>query len=103
MVGQRDPQVQVRFGRIRGTVSVAAITGLLGIGSILVFTLLTHPVGRIAGPSWVVFGILVFVLYRRLNKQKVFASLRRDWVAHHEQILSRAGELEMLDEYRAKA
>ena len=83
-----------------GTLSVVSVLGLFGIGSILVFTLLTHPIGRIAGPAWVVFGALFYVLYRRRNHQKVFASLKRDWVTHHEHVLSRAGELEMLDEYR---
>jgi len=30
----------------------------------------------------------------------VFKSLPRDWTEHHEQVLARAGELEMLDQYR---
>ena len=84
----------------QGTVSIVSILGLLGIGSILVFTLLTHPIGRIAGPMWVLCGALFYVFYRRRNRQKVFASLKRDWVEHHEEVLSRAGELEMLDQYR---
>jgi APA family basic amino acid/polyamine antiporter len=85
----------------KGSLSIVSILGLLGIASILVFTLLTHPVGRIAGPMWVLFGALFYVLYRRRNRQKVFGSLKRDWVGHHERVLSRAGELEMLDEYRS--
>jgi len=85
----------------KGTLSIVSVIGLLGIGSILVFTLLTHPIGRIAGPMWVLFGALFYILYRRRNGQKVFKSLDRDWVGHHEQVLSRAGELEMLDEYRS--
>jgi L-asparagine transporter-like permease len=84
-----------------GTVSVVSVIGLLGIASILVFTLLTHPIGRIAGPLWVVCGALFYVYYRRRNKRPVFASMKRDWIGHHEQVLARAGELEMLDEYRA--
>jgi len=95
--------IPVAIRGANGTLSVVSVLGLLGIGSILVFTLLTHPIGRIAGPAWVLFGALFYVLYRRRNRQKVFASLKRDWVAHHEQVLSRAGELEMLDEYRRAA
>ena len=86
---------------VRGTFSVVSLVGLLGIASILVFTLITHPIGRIAGPSWVVFGAIFYAIYRLRNKRKVFKSLKRDWVAHHEGVLARAGELEMLDEYRA--
>jgi len=85
---------------VKGTLSIVSVIGLLGIGSILAFTLLTHPIGRIAGPMWVFFGALFYVLYRRRNGQKVFKSLDRDWVGHHEHVLARAGELEMLDEYR---
>ena len=86
---------------VKGTVSLVSIVGLLGIASILVFTLLTHPIGRVAGPMWVLFGILFYTLYRRRNRQKVFGSIKRDWVEHHERILSRAGELEMLDAYQS--
>jgi len=92
--------VTLSIGGRRGTLSVVSVIGLLGIASILVFTLLTHPIGRIAGPSWVFFGAIFYALYRKSKKERVFASLKRDWVAHHEEVLSRAGELEMLDEYK---
>jgi len=87
----------------KGSLSLVSVLGFFGIGSILIFTLLTHPIGRIAGPAWVLFGALFYILYRKRNRQKVFASLKRDWVAHHEQVLTRAGELEMLDDYRRAA
>jgi APA family basic amino acid/polyamine antiporter len=90
----------LKIGKLSGTVSAVSIIGFFGITSILVFTLITHPIGRIAGPLWVVCGAILYAVYRRRNKRKVFASLKRDWVEHHEQILARAGELEMLDEYR---
>lgn len=83
----------------KGDVSLISIVGFFGILSILVFTLFTHPTGRIAGPLWVVFGITFFVLYRTRRKLPVFRSLDRDWVKHHRQTLTNAGELEMLDEY----
>jgi len=84
----------------RGDISVFAVAGLLGIMTILIFTLMTHPVGRIAGPAWVILGIIIFMLYRRRSKRPVFGSVDRDWVRHHERVLANAGELEMLDEYR---
>jgi APA family basic amino acid/polyamine antiporter len=84
---------------VRGDVSLISILGFLGIASILIFTLLTHPTGRIAGPSWVIFGILFFAFYRRRTGKPIFGSLPRNWVKHHQQTLANAGELEMLDEY----
>jgi APA family basic amino acid/polyamine antiporter len=82
-------------------VSLLSLIGLAGIAAILTFTILTHPIGRIAGPSWVVLGIILFALYRRKVRAPLFGSLKRDWIAHHEHTLAAAGELEMLDEYRA--
>jgi APA family basic amino acid/polyamine antiporter len=84
---------------VRGDVSLLSILGLLGIASILVFTLFTHPTGRIAGPSWVIFGIVFFAIYRRFTGKPILGSLKRNWVKHHQQTLANAGELEMLDEY----
>jgi APA family basic amino acid/polyamine antiporter len=89
------------IGGVKGTISVASIVGLLGISAILVFIILTHPVGRIAGPLWVVSGIIGYAIYRRRLGRPVFGSVSRDWVQHHEETLAHAGELEMLDEYRA--
>jgi APA family basic amino acid/polyamine antiporter len=93
--------IDVKLGQLSGSVSVVSVIGLLGIASILVFTLITHPIGRIAGPLWVVCGAIFYAAYRLRNRRRVFASLKRDWVEHHELVLARAGELEMLDEYRS--
>ena len=84
----------------RGLVSALSLIGIMGIFAILIFTLLTHPVGRIAGPSWVLFGITFFAIYRSRKGWPVFGSVKRDWVKLHEDTLANAGELEMLDEYR---
>jgi len=92
--------VRMTIAGRRGDVSLIAVLGLLGIFAILTFTLLTHPVGRIFGPAWVVLGIIFFIAYRWRSKRPVLGSVERDWVRHHERVLANAGELEMLDEYR---
>lgn len=84
----------------KGDISLLSVIGLLGIFAILIFTLLTHPIGRIAGPLWVILGIIFYVLYRRSKGMPVFGSLQRDWKRLHEETLSKAGEIEMLDQYR---
>lgn len=93
--------IPMTIGGRRGDISLVAIAGLLGIGAILTFTLITHPVGRIAGPAWVLFGIAFFIIYRWRTNRPVFGSVDRNWVRHHEDVLVHAGELEMLDEYHA--
>ncbi len=93
--------VNVKVGGIHGSLSILAVLGFLGIAAILVFTLLTHPIGKIFGPSWVLFGIIIFAVYRKFSNERVFGSMKRDWEAHHVETLKNAGELEMLDEYQA--
>ncbi|HYK53789.1 MAG TPA: APC family permease [Candidatus Eremiobacteraceae bacterium] len=84
----------------RGDVSLLSVIGLLGIFAILVFTLMTHVYGRIAGPTWVILGVIGYIIYRKRNRAPILGSIRRDWVKLHEKTLTSAGELEMLDEYR---
>jgi basic amino acid/polyamine antiporter, APA family len=88
------------FGK-RGDLSLLSVIGLFGIFAILIFTLITHPIGRIAGPTWVILGIIFYALYRRRKGLPIFGSKKRDWVRVHEQTLTTAGEVEMLDEFDA--
>jgi APA family basic amino acid/polyamine antiporter len=93
--------INVTLGGRAGSISLMSVLGLLGIGAILVFIIITHPVGRIAGPLWVASGVVGYAIYRRRMGRPVFGSVARDWVHHHEETLAHAGELEMLDAYRA--
>ena len=80
---------------------IVAVIGFAGIASILVFTMITHEIGRIAGPSWIILGILGYLLYRRRKRLPVFRSQPHDWRKAQVNILQGAGELEMMDEYLA--
>ena len=93
--------VPVTVAGHKGDVSLLSLLGLAGIFAILIFTLITHPIGRIAGPTWVLCGIAFYAIYRTRTKRPVFGSVPRDWVKLQEDTLANAGELEMLDEYRA--
>jgi len=85
----------------RAEFPVIAVIGFLGIFAILVFTLLTHPIGRIAGPAWLVLGIVFYLIYRARKKLPLFHSQKRDWRKQQVEILRNAGELELMDEYIA--
>ncbi|HTC31495.1 MAG TPA: APC family permease [Candidatus Acidoferrum sp.] len=80
---------------------VVAVIGVIGMTAILTFTLITHPIGRIAGPAWIVFGILLYIAYRMRKRLPIFGSRKRDWRTEQIEILRRAGELELMDEYVA--
>jgi APA family basic amino acid/polyamine antiporter len=78
---------------------VVAVIGFFGIVSILVFTMITHEIGRVAGPLWIIFGICGYLLYRKRKGLPVFHSQKRDWRRAQINILQEAGELEMMDDY----
>ncbi|MEO6836157.1 MAG: APC family permease [Candidatus Tumulicola sp.] len=93
--------VPVRVRGERAEFPVIGVIGFVGILSILVFTLFTHPIGRIAGPSWLFLGLIAYVIYRRHRGLPVFGSQKRDWRKAQVEILRNAGELELMDEYVA--
>jgi APA family basic amino acid/polyamine antiporter len=80
---------------------IVAVIGFFGIVSILVFTMITHEIGRVAGPLWILFGIGGYLIYRKRKGLPVFRSQRHDWRKAQINILQEAGELEMMDEYLA--
>ena len=107
----KDPQSPRRFkmplnipltyrgGRVE--FPVTAVIGFLGIASILSFVMITHQLGRIAGPTWIVFGVLGYLLYRARKQLPVLRSQPHDWRKAQINILQQAGELDMMDEYLA--
>jgi APA family basic amino acid/polyamine antiporter len=81
---------------------LVAVIGFIGIFAILIFVLITHHIGRIAGPSWLLLGVCVYVLYRLRKGLPLFRSVPRDWNHDQVQILRNAGELELMDELVGK-
>jgi APA family basic amino acid/polyamine antiporter len=80
---------------------VVAVIGFIGIFSILVFTMITHEIGRVAGPAWLIFGIVGYLVYRRRKGLPTFGSQTYDWTTAQISILRDAGELELMDELLA--
>lgn len=90
--------IPVRFRGERAAFPIVGVIGFAGIFSILIFTMLTHPIGRIAGPSWLVLGFAAYLLYRRRKALPVFGSRAIDWNQQQIRILRDAGELELMDD-----
>ncbi len=91
--------------RFRGEIvhfPLVAIIGFIGIFAILVFVLITHHIGRIAGPSWLLFGVIGYIIYRLHKRLPLFGSVKRDWNRDQVQILRNAGELDLMDELVSK-
>jgi len=80
---------------------VVAVIGFCGIMSILAFTMITHAIGRVAGPTWILLGIVGYMLFRKSRRLPVLRSRPHDWRKAQINILQEAGELELMDEYLA--
>ncbi len=79
---------------------IAGVLGFLGISSILFLVVLTHSIGRIAGPSWIMLGLLIYFWHRRRNKLPLRKSLKNDWTKEQLLVYEDAGEYDVADEYR---
>jgi basic amino acid/polyamine antiporter, APA family len=80
---------------------VLGVFGMLGVSLILFEVVLTHAIGRIAGPSWVLLGILYYVIYRKKNHLPVWGSIKHDWEKEQVQVLTKAEEFELVGQYKA--
>jgi len=79
---------------------LVGVLGFLGISTILFLVVLTHSIGRIAGPAWIVLGLLIYSWYRRHRKLPITKPLKRDWEKEQLLVYEDAGEHELADEYR---
>jgi len=93
--------IPMQFRGERVEFPIVAVIGFVGIFSILIFTLFTHALGRIFGPSWLLLGLILYLVYRGYRRLPLLRSQKRNWRAVQVDILRRSGELELMDEYIA--
>jgi APA family basic amino acid/polyamine antiporter len=74
--------------------------GTAGVLFVLTEVVLTHQIGRIAGPAWVVLCFLYYAWYRRKNGLPIFRSLTHDWEADQKGVLESAEEFDLLEQYK---
>ena len=79
---------------------IVGILGFLGISSILILVVLTHAIGRIAGPAWIILGLLIYIWHRRRNKLPIKKSLKRNWEKEQLHVYEDAGEYDMANELK---
>ena len=94
--------LNVRWTRKDGQVVAVPILGFLGMLGVmitLVEVVLTHEIGRIAGPGWVVVCLLYYVAYRRQQGHPVWRSVPRRWEEHQRAVLKDAEEFDLLEQY----
>lgn len=83
----------------RVDVPILGFVGLIGVLVTLVEVVLTHEIGRIAGPAWVVLCFLYYVVFRRKQGLPVFRSVAHRWEEQQRAVLRDAEEFDLLEQY----
>jgi APA family basic amino acid/polyamine antiporter len=93
--------VSVRYRGQTVSFPILGVIGLLGVAITWMEVILTHPLGRIAGPAWVVLAVVFYLLYRRQQGLPPTGNVPRDWEEAQKRVLREAEEFESLEEYEA--
>lgn len=84
----------------RVEIPIMAFVGLAGNVFIWVLVVLTHSIGRIAGPLWLLIGWGIFFYFRRRENLPLLHSIPRHWESEQMHVLNEAQEYEYLAQYR---
>ena len=80
---------------------VLGVLGMIGVAITLFEVVLTHPLGRIAGPLWVLICASLYLAYRKHQGLPAFGNIPREWEEAQKRVLREAEEYESLEEYEA--
>jgi APA family basic amino acid/polyamine antiporter len=95
--------INIPWRRSDGTVvqiPVLAILGMLGVSTIFTTVVYTHAIGRIAGPAWVLAGLIYYFAFRASQKLPLTGSVARDWEKEQIDVLTSAEEFDLLEQYK---
>jgi len=92
--------IKIKRGDKTVNFPVLGIVGMLGVSFILFEVILTHEIGRIAGPAWVILCLLYYIVWRRRNYLPILGTAPHDWEQEQIQVLTSAEEFELLEEYK---
>ena len=81
-------------------VPVLGFLGLLGVSSIFLTVIITHEIGRIVGPAWILICLLYYVIFRRRSGLPVLGSVSHDWEQEQIEVLTNAEEFDLVEEYK---
>jgi len=95
--------LNIKWKRKDGSVveiPVLGFLGFLGVSSIFLTVIITHEIGRIAGPAWLLLCVSYYVFFRRRSGLPVFGSVPHDWEQEQVDVLTSAEEFELMEEYK---
>ena len=79
---------------------VLGVIGMLGIATILFMVVLTHDIGRIAGPAWILLCFGYYAWYRKSQGMPIFKSIDHNWEKQQMEVLNSAEEFDLLEKYK---
>ncbi len=79
---------------------VLGVLGMIGVSFILFEVILTHEIGRIAGPAWVILCVTYYFAWRRKNHLPLRGNVKHDWEQEQIAVLTSAEEFELLADYK---
>lgn len=80
-------------------VPILGFIGTVGVSFVLFEVILTHEIGRIAGPTWVLVCLIYYFWFRKKKGFPVLGSVKHDWEAEQKKILTSAEEFDLLEQY----
>ena len=80
-------------------VPILGFIGMIGVSFILFEVILTHEIGRIAGPAWVLACVIYYLWFRKRKGLPTFGSVKHNWEEEQKGILMGAEEFDMLEQY----
>ncbi len=80
-------------------IPILGFIGLMGVSMILFEVILTHEIGRIAGPAWVLACLIYYLWFRKKKGFPVLGSIKHDWEKEQKRILMSAEEYDLLEQY----
>jgi APA family basic amino acid/polyamine antiporter len=89
----------VRRGGRPVQISVVNLFGIVGILAILTMVIITHPIGRIAGPVWILLGLGLFFVFRRQRQLPLVHSVKREWAPMLLDVYRESGDEALAEEY----
>jgi len=92
--------VNIRYHGRKVAFPVLGVIGFIGVMGILTMVILTHEIGRIAGPAWLLVCFGYYVWFRKHNGYPVFGNIKHDWDQEQINVLTSAEEYELLEQFK---
>jgi APA family basic amino acid/polyamine antiporter len=95
--------LNVKWKRKDGSIveiPILGILGFVGVGTIFSTVIITHEIGRIAGPAWLLICLLYYVVFRKRSGLPVLGSVSHDWEQEQIDVLTSAEEYDLLEQYK---